>query len=288
MEKSPVTDYRPLFFTLFWIACAFLFDAGIWFYFKQTANLTIANQKALEFITAYLVEKSLSIDNMFVFLMIFTYFSVPVSYQRRVLMCGVLGAIIMRLVMILFGVWLVREIHWVLYIFGILLILMGIKMLFTKNEAKDLAQNLILRCLHKFCRITPTFHQEKFFIRQNKLFYLTPLFLVLVMIEISDVIFALDSIPAVLAITLDPFIVFTSNVFAILGLRAIYFLFIQIAKRFYLLKFGIAFMLTFIGVKMVIAPWINISAMVTLSVIISILATSIVLSHISTKKGDLC
>ena len=204
-----------------WVAMASTFGALLWWYLDGAAGREIANRKALEFFTGYLIEQALSVDNMFVFVMIFTYFAVPPELQRRVLLYGVLGAIAMRAVMILGGVWLVSEFAWVLYVFDLFLVVTGIKMLVMADQKPDLDQNPLLRWLRGHMRITPGFHGQAFFVHINGLRYATPMFLVLVMIEASDLVFAVDSIPAIFAVTTDPFIVFTSNIFAVMGLRAL-------------------------------------------------------------------
>lgn len=267
-----------------WATCAIMFGLLLWWYLSVTQGAVIAHQKALEFFTGYVIEQTLSVDNMFVFVMIFSYFAVPPEYQRRVLLYGVLSAIVMRLLVILGGTWLVTEFHWVLYIFGFFLILTGIKMVFPEEE-QDFSKHFILRWMHRHGRITEGFHKENFFIRQNKLWYMTPLFLVLILIEISDLIFAMDSIPAIFAVTNDPFIVFTSNIFAIMGLRALYFLLADMATRFHLLKYGIAIVLVFIGFKMLLAHWFKIPILVSLSIVLTILVATIILNLIHHKRA---
>lgn len=273
-----VSTREALSWTVVWVSCAMIFNFLLWSYLTQTQGSIVANQKALEFFTGYFIEESLSVDNLFVFIMIFGYFAVPKEYQRRVLLYGVLGAIGMRLVVILLGIWLVSKMHWLLYMFGVFLVFTGIKMLFFANQDKDLADNALLHWLRRHLRLTGQFHDEHFWVRKNGLWYATPLLLVLIFIELSDLIFALDSIPAVFAVTQDPFIVFTSNIFAILGLRALYFLLAGMADRFHLLKFGIAIMLTFIGTKMLIAPWVHIPISIALSIVAAILITAALLS----------
>lgn len=276
-KSHRVSTREAASWTIVWVSCALLFNALLWFYLSRHSTPEIANQKALEFFTGYLIEESLSVDNMFVFLMIFNYFCVPAEYQRRVLLYGVIGAIVMRLVMILLGTWLVMKAHWILYVFGAFLVFTGIKMLVVE-EQKDLGANPFLKWIRRHLRITDQFAGETFFVRKEGLLYVTPLFIVLIFIELSDVVFALDSIPAIFAVTSDPFIVFTSNIFAIMGLRALYFMLANMADRFYLLKYGIALMLTFIGVKMLIAYWIKIPILLALSIVVAILATTVVLS----------
>ena len=261
-----------------WVTLALAFGALLWWYLDGSVGREVANRKALEFVTGYLIEQSLSVDNMFVFVMIFTYFAVPPELQRRVLLYGVLGAIVMRTVMILAGVWLVQEFAWVLYVFGAFLVLTGIKMLIFAEKEPDLERNPLLRWLRGHMRITPGFHGQSFFVRQQGLLYATPMFLVLVLIEASDLVFAVDSIPAIFAVTTDPFIVFTSNIFAIMGLRALYFLLADMADRFHLLKYGLAIVLVFIGGKMLAMPWLHMPVQWSLAIVGSIIALSVLLS----------
>ena len=261
-----------------WVVLAITFGALLWWYLDGTAGRDIANRKALEFLTGYLIEQSLSVDNMFVFVMIFSYFAVPPELQRRVLLYGVIGAIIMRAGMILAGVWLVSEFAWILYVFGLFLLVTGVKMLVFADKKPDLEKNPLLRWLRGHMRITPDFHGEAFFVRINGLRYATPMFLVLMMIEASDLVFAVDSIPAIFAVTTDPFIVFTSNIFAIMGLRAMYFLLADMADRFHLLKYGLALVLVFIGAKMLVMPWFHMPVQWSLGIVGSIILTSVILS----------
>ena len=269
-----------------WVLLAVSFGALMWWYLDGTAGREIANRKALEFFTGYLIEQTLSVDNMFVFVMIFNYFAVPPELQRRVLLYGVIGAIIMRAIMILAGVWLVSEFAWMLYVFGAFLVLTGSKMLIMANQKPDLEKNPLLRWLRGHMRITPGFHGEKFFVRINGLRYATPMFLVLMMIEASDLVFAVDSIPAIFAVTTDPFIVFTSNIFAIMGLRALYFLLADMAERFHLLKYGLALVLVFIGGKMLAMPWFHVPVQWSLLIVASVIVISVVFSlRISDPKS---
>lgn len=267
-----------------WVALALLFNLGMYFYLRDTVGEAIASAKSMEFLAGYVIEKSLSVDNVFVFLMIFAHFAVPVQYQRKVLLYGVLGAIVMRIIMILAGTWVITQFAWVLYIFGIFLVFTGMRMLVAAEKEPDLEANPILRLAKKMLPFTKDFHGEKFSIIDNGKRVFTPLFLVLILIEVSDVVFAVDSIPAIFAVTTDPFIVFTSNIFAIMGLRALYFLLADMADRFHLLKFGLAFVLMFVGVKMLIVKWIHVPTAVSLLVIGSLLASSIVASLIATRK----
>ncbi|HEY0887048.1 MAG TPA: TerC family protein [Ramlibacter sp.] len=261
-----------------WVTMACTFAGLLWWYLEANVGRGMANRKTLEFITGYLIEQSLSVDNMFVFVMIFRYFAVPPELQRRVLLYGVLGAIIMRAGMILAGVWLVSEFAWILYVFGAFLMVTGIKMLVFAEQKPDLEKNPLLRWLRAHMRITPTFHGEKFLVRIDGVRWATPMFLVLIMIEASDLVFAVDSIPAIFAVTTDPFIVFTSNIFAIMGLRALYFLLADMAERFHLLKYGLALVLVFIGGKMLLAPWFHMPVQWSLAIVGSAILVSILLS----------
>jgi tellurite resistance protein TerC len=270
--------------SLAWVSLALLFNAGLWWCLNGTAGPEIADRKALEFITGYLIEKSLSVDNVFVFLLIFSSFHVAAEYQRRVLIYGVLGAIVLRAAMILAGVWLVREFNWVLYIFGIFLLITGIRMLVMAEKKPDLEKNPVLKFARRHLRISDGHQGEKFTVIKDGVRYFTPLFLVLILIEASDLVFAVDSIPAIFAITTDPFIVFTSNIFAIMGLRALYFLLADVADRFHLLKYGLAMVLVFIGSKMLIAPWYHVPVQASLAVIAVLIGTSVAASLIASRE----
>ena len=272
--------------SLVWVSLALLFNFGLWWYLKGTVGSDIADQKALEFFSGYLIEKALSVDNVFVFLLIFTAFQVPQQYQRRVLIYGVLGAIIMRAIMISAGAWVVSEFSWVLYLFGAFLLFTGLRMLVAVDEEPDVANNPILRFARKHLRVAEGDHGERFFVAKDGLRYVTPLFLVLLLIEVTDLVFAVDSIPAIFAITTDPFIVFTSNMFAILGLRALYFLLVDVADRFHLLKYGLAMVLTFIGAKMLIMPWYHVPVQASLAVVAVLITASCVASLFITRKDD--
>lgn len=266
-----------------WISLALAFNILLWWYLTELLGADIASQKSMEFLTGYVIEKSLSVDNVFVFLLIFSAFKVAPENQRRVLLYGVLGAIVLRAIMILTGAWVVREFQWVLYLFGLFLLFTGAKMLMAEDKPADLQQNAVIKFAKKHLRVTDDFHGEKFSVMQNGIRYFTPLFLVLLLIEVSDLVFAVDSIPAIFAITTDPFIVFTSNIFAIMGLRALYFLLADMADRFHLLKFGLAFLLMFIGGKMLMAYWYHVPTLVSLLVIGVILSVSVLASLIITK-----
>ncbi len=281
-----VSVKEALSWSLVWVSLALLFNAGLWWYLSGTVGAEIADRKALEFFTGYLIEKSLSVDNVFVFLLIFTAFNVPAEFQRRVLVYGVLGALLMRAVMILAGAWVVQEFSWVLYLFGAFLLVTGVRMLFVAEEEPDMTKNPVLRIARKYLRVSDEHHGEKFVVKKDGIRYFTPLFLVLILVEISDVVFAVDSIPAIFAITTDPFIVFTSNIFAIMGLRALYFLLADMADRFHLLQYGLALVLAFIGTKMLIMPWFHMPIAISLTVVMVLIAGSVVASLYVTRKPD--
>ncbi|MDO8291324.1 MAG: TerC family protein [Gallionella sp.] len=278
-----VTLREALTWSLVWFAMAMLFGGALWGWLDHTAGREVADTKVMQYLTGYLLEKTLAMDNIFVFVMLFSYFAVPLEYQKRVLVYGVLGAIIMRAVLILLGAWLIAQFHWVLYIFGAFLLITGIKMFLFAEHKPDLTRNPLLKWLHNHVRITDSYHGDKFWIYENGVRWFTPMFLVLVLIEASDLIFAVDSIPAIFAVTQDPFIVFTSNIFAILGLRALYFLLADMAGRFHLLKYGLAVVLMFVGTKMLIVDWFKIPVAVSLGVIIAVLGTSMMLSLLATR-----
>jgi tellurite resistance protein TerC len=276
---------EALAWSLAWVALALAFNGWLWWYVDGAQGREAANRVAAEFFTGYLIEKSLAVDNIFVFLMLFTAFGVPAIYQRRVLVLGVIGAIVLRAVMILIGAWLLARFHWILYVFGAFLLLTGIKMLFFAEAEPDIEKNPVLKWLRRHVTITPTYHEERFVVVQDGRRAYTPLFVVMVMIAITDVIFAVDSIPAIFAVTLDPFIVLTSNVFAILGLRAMYFMLADLADRFHLLKYGLAFILVFIGIKMLLLDVYKIPIGFALVVVGAILAISMVGSLWVTRPG---
>jgi TerC family integral membrane protein len=270
--------------SLVWFALAMLFNFGLWWHLKGEYGTAVAEAKAMEFLTGYLIEKALAVDNIFVFLMIFSYFAVPAEYQRRVLIYGVIGAIVMRAIMILAGAWLVTEFHWVLYLFGAFLVFTGVKMLMAAEAEPDLGTNPMLNWIKRRLRMTPDYRGEKFWVMENGVRVFTPLFLVLIMIELSDLIFAVDSIPAIFAITTDPFIVFTSNIFAILGLRAMYFMLAGLAERFHLLKYGLAMVLVFVGAKMLAADVYKIPVGLSLGIVGLIIVTFMFASLWVTRK----
>lgn len=285
-SRSANTWSQALFWTIFWITLALIFNFLLWLYYFHHASASVAHTQALLFFTAYIIEKSLSLDNLFVFYLVFQHFKIPVKYQHRVLAYGIWGAVIMRLSIILVGVWLVSRFHWLIYVMGAFLFFTGIKIIISSEKEKDLSETLIIKLSKKIFRVTHEFHEQNFFIRQNGLLYATPLFIALIMIEFSDLIFAVDSIPAVFAITRDPFIVWTSNIFAILGLRAMYFLLAKAVESLFLLKYGIALILVYVGAKMMLEPWFKIPAGASLCVIACIIIVfSIISIYVSRKQG---
>jgi len=255
-----------------WIALALLFNLGIY--------LWHGTDVALAFLTGYVLEESLSVDNLFVFLMILSYFSVPPAYQHKVLFWGILGALLMRGLMIAVGTILIQMFHWILYIFGGFLILTGVKMVLQQHNELHPEQNPVVRLFTRFMPVTTAYHAEKFFVQLNGRYFATPLFIVLLMIEVTDVVFALDSIPAVLAVTTDPFIVYTSNVFAILGLRSLFFALSGLMSLFHYLRYGLAVLLVFIGVKMLLAEVFHIPIHWALAVVVGVLLLSVLVSLI--------
>lgn len=273
-----VTMGEALRWSILWFSLAFVFVAILWWYLDGTQGRTVANTVSMQFITGYLVEKSLSVDNIFVFLMLFSYFAVPPQYQKRALIIGIIGAIVLRTLLILVGAWLLATFHWLLYVFGAFLVITGVKMWFAAGQEPDIATNPVLKLLKKRIRITDQFDGEKLSTMVNGVKHFTPLFVVLVLIGTTDIIFAVDSIPAIFAITSDPFIVLTANIFAILGLRALYFLLADLANRFHLLAYGLALVLVFIGAKMLMIDFYKIPIGYALLVTASLIAGSVILS----------
>ncbi len=265
-----------------WVSCSLLFAGLLWWYLDGTMGRELANEKTLQYITGYLIEKSLAVDNVFVWLILFSFFAIPLEMQKRVLILGVLGAIVMRTVMIFAGVWLITQFHWLLYVFGAFLLITGVKMWLFAEQKPDLNNNPVIKWIKRHIKVTSELHGERFFVMKEEagkwVRYATPLLLVLVLVELTDMIFAVDSIPAIFAITTDPFIVLTSNIFAILGLRAMYFLLADVADRFSLLKYGLAIVLMFIGVKMILIDLIKVPVVLSLGVVAAIITVSIVLS----------
>ncbi|MCU0764033.1 MAG: TerC family protein [Hydrogenophaga sp.] len=270
---------EALWWSLAWVALSLVFNALFWWAIKDVSGSTaVANEKALEFLTGYLIEKSLAVDNIFVFLLIFTYFAVPPAFQKRVLMIGIIGAIVLRTIMILVGAWLLEQFHWILYVFGAFLILTGIKMWWAAGQDESLDDNPALKLLRKVMPVSKQYDGEKFWTIENGKKIATPLLMVIALVAMTDVIFAVDSIPAIFAITKDPFIVLTSNVFAILGLRAMFFLLQAAASRFHLLNYGLAVILVFIGTKMMIIDIYKIPVAVSLGVVLGILTITMIWS----------
>ncbi len=273
--------------SIIWVALSFIFNGLFWWAVKDTTGDTaLANTKALEFLTGYLIEKSLAVDNIFVFLMIFTYFAVPPAYQKRVLMIGIIGAIVLRTIMILVGGWLLQQFHWILYVFGAFLILTGIKMWWAAGKEQSLDDNPALKLLRKILPVSKNYDGEKFWTMENGKKIATPLFMVICLVALTDVIFAVDSIPAIFAITDDPFIVLTSNVFAILGLRAMYFLLAAVANKFHLLTYGLAVILVFIGTKMMLIDVFKIPVVISLLTVVGILAITMIWSVRTSPKEE--
>ena len=275
-KSHEVKIKEALIWSAVWISMAMVFNYGIYVYMGEI--------KAMEFLTGYVIEKSLSIDNLFVFIMIFSYFNVDKKYQHKVLFWGILGALIMRSIFIFAGVALISKFHWIIYIFGAFLIFTGAKMLFQKDEKMDPDKNPLVRLFKRFYPVTDTMHGDRFFVKINAKTFATPLFVVLLLVEFTDLIFAVDSIPAIMAITSDPFIIFTSNVFAILGLRALYFALAGITQYFHYIKYGLSAILVFVGVKMVMVDFFKIPVMISLFTILGILVISVVASLVFPKK----
>ncbi|HMA87565.1 MAG TPA: TerC family protein [Burkholderiales bacterium] len=268
-----------------WIAIALVFVGWLWWYLDGRFGREVANKQALEYLTGYLIEKSLAVDNVFVWITLFNFFAVPAEFQKRVLLYGVLGAIVMRAVLIYVGALLLAQFHWILYVFGLFLLLTGVKMLVFAKHEPDLEKNPILRWMRGHMKITTEYHGEKFFVLKEGVRYVTPMFVVLVLVEVTDLIFAVDSIPAIYAVTSDPFIVFTSNIFAILGLRAMYFLLVDMAERFHLLKYGLAVILMFIGAKMLLLDVYKIPVGIALGIVGLILLVSVAASIVTPRRS---
>lgn len=276
-KTHTVSLRESLTWTGVWVALALIFNAGVWHF--------AGSGPALQFFTGYVIEKSLSVDNVFVFALLFSYFAVPPLYQHKVLFWGILGALVMRAVMIAVGAALITKFAWIIYVFGGFLILTGIKMIVKRDEEIHPERNPVVKWFKKLMPVTPEYRGDKFFVRENGIRMATPLFVVLLLVEFTDLIFAVDSIPAIFAVTKDPFIVYTSNVFAILGLRSLYFALAGVMDKFHYLKIGLGVVLTFVGVKMLLAhtAW-KIDTLVSLGVIVLILATSVVWSLLKPKK----
>jgi tellurite resistance protein TerC len=280
-----VTIKEATVWSLIWVAVSFVFVGWLWWHLGGPAGNPVADTKALEFVTGYLVEKALAVDNIFVFLMVFTYFAVPAEYQKRVLMIGILGALVLRAIMILVGAWLIAQFHWILYLFGAFLVFTGVKMWLATGQEPDLEANPALKWIRGHMKIAPHYDGEKFFTVHQGVKVATPLFVVILLIGIVDVVFAVDSIPAIFAITMDPFIVLTSNVFAILGLRAMYFLLASMHERFHLLSYGLAIVLVFIGTKMLLIDVYKIPVTWSLGFTLVVLVATMLLSLRIPPKG---
>jgi len=278
-RKAHVVSMKEsLTWTAVWVALAMLFNVGIWYYSGP--------EKALEFFTGYLIEKSLSVDNVFVFALLFSYFAVPPIYRHKVLFWGILGALVMRAIMIALGAALITKFSWIIYIFGAFLIITGIKMIVKREEEIHPERNPVVKWFKKLMPVTADYRGDKFFVRENGVLMATPLFVVLLLVEISDLIFAVDSIPAIFAVTTDKFIVYTSNVFAILGLRSLYFAMAGIMDKFHYLKIGLGVVLAFVGVKMLLAHTAyKIDTLMALGVILLTLAASVVMSLLRPKHS---
>jgi tellurite resistance protein TerC len=269
-KSHDVTIKEALTWTFVWVFLALIFNVIIYYW--------RGGQQALEFFTGYLVEKALSVDNIFVFIMIFTYFQIPTKYQHKVLFWGIIGALIMRVIFIFAGVALLEKFHFTIYLFGALLIFTGYKMFNHNNSKINPGKNPVIRFFKRFMPVSPTLSEDKFFIKIDGRRFATPLFLVLILVETTDLIFAVDSIPAILAITQDHFIVYTSNVFAILGLRSLYFALAGVVHRFWLLSYGLAIVLIFVGIKMILIDFYKIPIEWSLLFIATIITGSIFLS----------
>ena len=269
-EPHEISIKESLIWTAVWIIQAIIFGIGLYYFMSPQASL--------DYFTGYLIEKSLSVDNIFVFLMIFTYFSVSSIYQHRVLFWGIFGALVFRFIFIFAGVALLERFHWIIYVFGAFLIFTGIKLGLEKDKEIHPERNPILKLVRRFVPITKNFHGQHFIVKRGNRIIATPLFVVLVVIETTDVVFALDSIPAIMAITRDPFLIFSANAFAILGLRALYFALSGVMRLFHYLHYGLAFILVYIGIKMLLENVIHISTWFTLGLIVTTLTLSVILS----------
>lgn len=275
-EAHKVRLKEAALWSIAWVSLAIIFNIGLYFLFGP--------KLALEFTTGYLIEKALSVDNIFVFILIFSFFAIPAKFQHRILFWGIIGALIMRAAFILVGGIFLQQFHWAIYIFGGILIVSGIKFMFQKEEAVDFEKNFVVRIFKKLFPMTKDCESGKFFVVQAGKRYATPLLLTLVTVEVTDLIFAVDSIPAIFAVTKDPFIVFTSNIFAILGLRSLYFLLAGIMDKFHYLKVGLSLVLIFVGVKMLVSEFYKIPILVSLAVIGGTLVLSVVASFLRPQK----
>jgi len=272
-----------------WFAAALAFAAWLWWHLDALHGAEVAKRKTLEYLTGYLIEKGLAIENVFVWVTIFTYFAVPAEFQKRVLLWGVVGAILMRAVLIYLGAVLIQQFSWIFYLFGAFLLFTGVKMFFFVGKKPDLGANPVLKWMRARFRVTENLEGERFWVWRDGVRWATPLLLVLVLVEVTDLIFAVDSIPAIFAVTSDPFIVFTANTFAILGLRAMYFLLADMADRFHLLGYGLALIVALVGVKMLVMDFYKVPIVVMLGTVIAILVVSVAASiarPVRNRKGD--
>lgn len=287
-KSHAVSGREALAWSLIWISLSLMFNAVIYFFWDRMMpeSLYINREAALAFFTGYLIEKSLSVDNIFVFILIFSFFGVPAAYQHRVLFWGILGALLMRGTLIAVGAVLLHQFHWIIYIFGVFLVFTGIRMAWQHDEDVHPDKNPVVKFFRQFMPVTENFEKDKFFVRRAGKLMATPLFLILLVVESTDLIFAVDSIPAIFAVTQDPFIVYTSNVFAILGLRALYFLLANVMDKFQYLKFGLSAVLIFIGAKMVIVDFYKIPVGISLAVVACILTISVLASLWKAKTSD--
>jgi len=283
-EDKIISVKEAFLWTGIWISVSLVFSIGIFFIY-QYQNAALGAEKVLEYLTAYVVEKSLSLDNIFVMAAIFSFFKVPKKYQHRVLFWGILGAIVLRGIFIFAGTALIVKFSWLMYVFGVLLIVSAIKMGISKEDHdEDLSKNFAVKIAKKFYRVTPSFHGHAFTVIIDGVRHITPLLLALFVIETSDVMFAVDSIPAVFSVTLDPFIVFTSNIMAILGLRSLYFALSAMLGKFVYLKYALVFILAFVGVKMIIVHYVHIPTLLSLSVILLSITISVLASFLKGKE----
>ena len=285
-HSHTVSMKEAVTWSVVWISLALLFNLGIYLFWHQIvpSSAYSNSEAAIAFLTGYLIEKSLSVDNIFVFVLLFSYFAVPALYQHRVLFWGVLGALVMRGILIAVGATLIEEFHWIIYVFGAFLIFTGIRMASHQDTEMHPEKNPVVRLFRRLMPVSSEYHGDHFFVRQAGKWAATPLFLVLLIVESTDLVFAVDSIPAIFAVTTDPFLVYTSNVFAILGLRSLYFLLAGVMDKFYYLKLGLSAILTFVGTKMVIVDFYKIPVVVSLSVVVAILIISVIASLIRSKR----
>jgi tellurite resistance protein TerC len=270
---------KALFWSIFWVVISLFATVGVYFYYDEQGE-----QKALEFLTGYIIEKSLSVDNLFVFVMLFSYFNVESRIQRRVLNWGLIGVVILRGALILLGAAIINQFAWVLYIFGVILIYSGYRMSFGEEKPVEPEKNKVLRLFKKFMPIANDYHGERFFIKHGTTLFATSLFVVLLVVETTDVVFAVDSIPAIFVITTDPVIVFGSNFLAVLGLRSLYFLLAKVPELFAVVKKGVGIILVFVGIKMLIVHYVKIPIGISLAVVGSLLLLSVIISILLKKK----